>query len=124
VQMPQRFGETVSRVWGGTGSPRRCVLKGEAQKLWIDVVEVRVIAAHFEQGCLVPAHGTLTVGVGSDDASAALQDLARSREAVVLERPDGAELEMRLGGLSTTNPAPLDGAPPVRSTVTYSWHSP
>ena len=83
-----------------------------------------MIAAHFEQGCLVPAHGTLTVGVGSDDAAAALQDLARSREAVVLERPDGAELEMRLGVLSTTNTAPLDGAPPVRSTVTYSWHSP
>ena len=124
MQTLQPFGELVSHVWGGTGSPRRCALKGEAQELLIDVVEVRVIPQHFEQGCLLPAHGTMTVDVRSDDAWLALEELARSREAVVLERPDGGALEMRLGVLFTTRTAQLDGELLARSTVTFSWHAP
>jgi hypothetical protein len=115
----------VSRVWGGTGSARRCALRGEGDELVLDVVEVRVIPEHFEHGCLLPAHGTMTVDVRSDEARLALQDLARSREAVVLQRPDGGALEMRLGVLFfTTRTAHRHGGEPARSTVTCSWHSP
>jgi hypothetical protein len=128
VQKPQPFGEMVSRVWGGTGSPRRCALRGalegERDEIVLDVVEVRVIPEHFEHGCLLPAHGTMTVDVRSDDARLALQDLARSREAVVLERPDGGALEMRLGVLFTTRTAHRRGGVPAGSTLTCSWHSP
>jgi hypothetical protein len=115
----------VSRVWGGSGLPRRCALRGERDELVLDVVEVRVIPQHFERGCLLPAHGTITVDARSDEGRLALQDLARSREAVVLVRPDGGALEMRLGVLFfTTRTAQRHGGVPARSTVTCSWHSP
>jgi hypothetical protein len=115
----------VSRVWGGSGSPRRCALRSERDELVLDVVEVRLIPQHFEHGCLFPAHGTMTVDVRADEARLALQDLARSREAVVLEGPDGGVLEMRLGVLFfTTRTARLRGGVPAGSTVTCSWYSP
>src|SRR5579859_6832071 len=89
VQTPRTFGETVCRVWGGNGSVRPCVLKGEVCDLPIDVVELRVIPQGYEHGCRLPAHGTLTVAVGSDQVWHALENLTRSRQAVVLQRPDG-----------------------------------
>jgi hypothetical protein len=100
------------------------VLKGEKRELAIDVVEVRVIPQRCGQGWRRPAHGTLTIDVRSDDTWLALQELARSREAVVLQRPVGGGLEMRFGKLAATRSAKgADGAP-TRSTVTFSWHSP
>jgi hypothetical protein len=124
VQTPRPFGEMVCRVWGGNGLVRRCVLKGEVQELTIDVVEVRVIPEHFEHGCRLPAHGTLTVDVSLHHAGYALKELAQSRQAVVLQRPDGGVLELRLGVLATTKTAKLADGSPARSTLTYSWHSP
>ena len=103
---------------------RRCMLKGEKHELAVDVVEVRVIPQHFERGCRLPAHGTLTVDIGSEGTRAALSELARSREAVVLERPDGGALEMRLGVLAVTRSAATARGVPPKPTVTYSWHAP
>jgi hypothetical protein len=124
--LPRRwFGESVCRVWGGNGAVQRCVLKGEVGELAIDVVEVRVIPQHFEHGCRLPAHGTLTVDVRSEHAWRALKELARDGSAVVLQRPDGGALEMRLGELASTRTASLaDGSSKTRFTVTYSWRSP
>jgi hypothetical protein len=108
---------------------QRCVLKGETDELAIDVVEVRVVPQRFEHGCRLPAHGTLTVDVRSDEPTSdrawhALKELAGSRAAVVLQRPDGGALEMRLGELATTRTVTLPDGTRTRSTVTYSWHAP
>jgi hypothetical protein len=124
IQTARPFGEMVCRVWGGNGLVQRCVLKGEVEELAIDVVEVRVIPQHFEHGFRLPAHGTLTIDLSSDHAGPALTELARSREAVVLQRPDGGALEMRLGRLATTKTATFAGGSRARSTVTYSWQAP
>ena len=78
MQTPQPFGEVVCRIWGGNGSVRRCVLKGESKELAIDVVEVRVIPQQFLDGVRHPAHGTLSIDVRSDQARDALKQLARS----------------------------------------------
>jgi hypothetical protein len=122
--MPRPSGEMVCRVWGGDGSVQRCVLKGEGHELTVDVVEVRVIPQHFEHGFRLPAHGTLTIDLSSDHAGPALKAIARTREAVVLQRPDGGALEMRLGPVATKKTASFAGGSPARSTVTYSWQSP
>jgi hypothetical protein len=53
-----------------------------------------------------------------------LQELARTGEAIALERPDGRALELRLGVFFPTGTARLDGELLGRSTVTYRWHSP
>src|SRR6476660_4217311 len=95
IQMPRPSGEMVCRVWGGDGAVQRCVLKGEVHELTVDVVEVRVMPQHFEHGFRLPAHGTLTSS--PDGRGPALKAIARTREAVVLQRPDGGALEMRLG---------------------------
>jgi hypothetical protein len=124
VQTQRPLDERVCRVWGGGGTVRRCVLKLEAGELAIDVIELRVIPQRFERGCRLPAHGTLTVDAGSDDAWNALQELAQSRAAVVLERPGAAALEMRLRGFAATRVARCADGSVTPSTVTLSWHAP
>jgi hypothetical protein len=103
---------------------RRCVIKGAVGELAIDLVEVRVIPQRFECGCRLPAHGTFTVDARSEEAWRALNELVRSREAVVLLRPDRAALEMRIGALATTTSTPQPDGSAAQATVTYSWHSP
>jgi hypothetical protein len=124
VQTQRPLDETVCRVWGGNGAMRRCVIKGAVSELAIDLVEMRLVPQRFERGCRLPAHGTFTVDAGSEEASHVLDELARSREAVVLERPDRGAIEMRLGGLATTRSTPPGNGSAPRSTVTYSWHAP
>ena len=100
------------------------LLKGEVDELPVDVLELRLIPQRFEHGCRLPAHGTLTIDARSEHAWNALKDLARSRAAVVLQRPGGSGLEMRLGELATTRTVTLADGSLERSSVTYSWHSP
>jgi hypothetical protein len=129
VETQRPFDESVCRVWGGSGSVQRCVLRGEIDEVPLDVIEVRLVPQRFERGCRLPAHGTLTVDVRADHAVAdrawhALKALAQSRAAVTLQRPDGGAIEMRLGELATTRTVTLADGSRTRSTVTYSWHSP
>ena len=120
----RRLGELICLVWGGDGSVRRCVLKSEIRELAIDVVDLRVIPQHFEHGSRLPAHGTLTIDVRTDDDWRALTEIARSKQAVVLQRPDFGALEMRLDDLATASAVKVDDGSQTRSTVTYSWRSP
>jgi hypothetical protein len=120
VRTAHRFDESVCRVWGGNGSVSPCVLKGEVCNLAIDVLELRVTPQGFEHGRRRPARGTLTVAVSSDQVWHALKELTRSRQAVVLQRPDG-DLEMRFSELTTTV-APLATAA-TSSTATFSWQA-
>ncbi|MDQ1465797.1 MAG: hypothetical protein QOH10_212 [Actinomycetota bacterium] len=103
---------------------QRCVLKGEDDELMVDVVEVRVIPQHFEHGCRLPAHGTLTIDVRSGHAWRALEELARTKSAVVLQRPDGGALEMRLGELAKSRNVRVASGSQTSCTVTYCWRSP
>ena len=103
---------------------QHCVLKGETDDLPIELLELRLIPQRFERGCRLPAHGTLTVDARSEHAWHALKELARSRAAVVLQRPGGSGLEMRLGELASTRSVTLADGSRERTTVTYSWHSP
>ena len=122
VQTQQLYFESVCRVLGGR--VRRCVLKSEIDELVIDVVEIRVVPQQFVNGCRQRAHGTVTVDVGSDRVRHALEELARSRAAVVLQRPDGGALEMRCCELSAPRcEKPEPGSPPT-STLTFSWDAP
>jgi hypothetical protein len=129
VETERPLDESVCRVLGGNGSVQRCVLRGETDELPLDVVEVRLVPQRFERGCRLPAHGTLTVDVRADHEFAdhawhALKALAQSRVAVTLQRPDGGAIEMRLGPLAATRTVTLADGSRMRSTVTYSWHSP
>lgn len=122
MQTQQLYFESVCRVLGGR--VRRCVLKGEVAELVIDVVEIRVVPQQFVNGCRERAHGTVTVDVRSDRVKHALSELARSQEAVVLQRPGGGALEMRCCDLSPMGcEPPADGSPPS-SILTLSWRAP
>ncbi len=115
MQTQQLYFESVCRVLGGR--VRRCALKTDVDELVIDLVELRVVPQQFVNGCRQRAHGTVTVDIRSDRVRSALEELARSRSAVVLERPGAGALEMRCCDLAPTRG---DGS----STMTLSWHAP
>jgi hypothetical protein len=122
VQTQQLHFESVCWVLGGR--VRRCVLKSEVDELVIDVVEIRVVPQQFVNGCRRRAHGTVTVDVRSDRVRRALEELARSRAAVVLQRPDGGALEMRCCDLPAMRCEKPEAGSPPSSTLTFSWHAP
>ena len=105
---------------------------GEAMSLDADLTEVDEwclpyyvkMLQHFEHGCRLPAHGTLTVDVRSGQAWRALEELARTKSAVVLQRPDGGALEMRLGELAKSRNVRVASGSQTSCTVTYCWRSP
>src|SRR5258708_7106616 len=123
-QVYQPSGEMVSRVWGGNGLVRRCLLAGDDRELPVDLVEVRVVAEQFDRGSRLPAHGTVTIDVRSEHVWHALKEIARSRDAFVLQRPDGGVLEMRFGGTITTKTQKLVAGAPMRPVATFDWHAP
>jgi hypothetical protein len=123
-QVYQPSGEMVTRVWGGNGLIRRCLLTGQHRELPVDVVEVRMVAADLQRGYGLPAHGTVTIDVRSEHVWHALKEIARSRDAYVLQRPDGGVLEMRFGGTVTTNTQKLVAGAPMRPVATFDWHAP
>ena len=122
VQTQQLYFESVCRVLGGR--VRRCVLKTEVDEIVIDVVGIRVVPQRFVDGCCQRAHGTITVDVRSDRVKCALEELARSQAAAVLERPGGAALEMRCCELLPMRCEHLEAAFLPSSTLTLSWHAP
>ena len=125
MQTQRLYFESVCRVLGGRVRP--CALKTGADELLIDLVELRVVPQQFVNGCRQRAHGTVTVDIRSDRVRSALEELARSRSAVVLERPGAGALEMRCCDLSPTRGDGGDAGGSINSsssTMTLSWHAP
>jgi hypothetical protein len=122
VQTQQLYFDSVCRVLGGRVRP--CVLKTEVDELVIDVVGIRVVPQRVVGGCRQRAHGTVTVDVRSDRVRQTLEELARSRAAVVLERPGGCALEMRCCELLPARCEQLDAGMAPSATMTFSWHAP